>query len=171
MTENRNNDTSKAPNVKKEKITKKINRFFEERRESAYRQDEVFSSSIAPDSSDSPVGEGKRVIYRNGIDTRFLVYVIALLCFGAVMSFSASYVYAEQKYDDSSYFIVRYVIFAIAAIAITVPFVIYARPAFWKCFGTVCYVGSVFLLLLVLLPIFSWSAGGAQRWIDLGFIP
>lgn len=170
MADSRNNDTSKAPKVKKEKITEKINRFFEERREREFMQDEAFSKAITPDSSKAPEREEVRVIYRNGIDTRFLVYVIALLCFGAVMSFSASYVYAEQKYDDSSYFIVRYIIFALAAIAITVPFVIYARPAFWKCFGTVCYVGSAFLLLLVLLPIFSWSAGGAQRWIDLGFI-
>jgi cell division protein FtsW len=86
------------------------------------------------------------------------------------MSYSASYVYADQKYDDSSYFIIRYIIFAIASVAITIPFVAYARPWFWKCFGTVTYIGSAFLLLLVLLPIFSWSAGGAQRWIDLGFI-
>ncbi len=151
------------------KAKEKINKYMESRREAAYARDKHFTRSIAPDSaSPKEEGKGKTIIYRNGVDTRFLVYVIVLLCFGAVMSFSASYVYAEQKYDDSTYFIVRYIIFAVAAIVITVPFVIYARPWFWKCFGTVVYVGSIFLLLLV--PILGRNAGGAQRWLDLGFI-
>ena len=99
---------------------------------------------------------------------RFLIYVIVLICFGAVMSYSASYVYADQKYRDSSYFLVRYIIFAIASILITVPFVIYARPWFWKCFGTVAFIGSIILLLLV--PIIGSDGGGAQRWLDLKII-
>ena len=157
---------------KKNTIKEKVNKYFESRREDIYRQDAVNGQKITPDGSrrNEKGNSEARIIYRNGIDTRFLVYVIILLCLGAVMSFSASYVYAEQKYDDSSYFIVRYLIFAVAAIVITAPFVMYAKPSFWKCFGTVAYLGSIFLLLLVLLPIFSWNAGGAQRWIDLGFI-
>ena len=155
---------------KKKSIKKRIDEYMEKRRERSYANDEAFHKSIAPDHIPSNEGGNERVIYRNGVDTRFLVYVILLLCFGAVMSYSASYVYADQKYGDTSYFIVRYIIFAVAAVAVTVPFVIYARPWFWKCFGTVTYIGSMFLLLLVLLPIFSYSAGGAQRWINLGFI-
>lgn len=167
MTNKNNANSPKAP--KKMNLKNRINEYMESRREKAYKNDEAFHKAVTPDHT--PSGEsGETVIYRNGIDTRFLIYVIVLLCFGAVMSYSASYVYAEQKYDDSSYFIIRYIIFAVAAIAITAPFVIYGRPWFWKCFGTVAYVGSIFLLMLVLLPIFSWSAGGAQRWIDLGFI-
>ena len=167
----KNNENNKAPKTsQKLDIKKKIIEYMEAARERTYKKDEEFSKAIAPDHASHTSGEGEAVIYRNGIDMRFLIYVVVLLCFGAVMSYSASYVYAEQKYDDSSYFIIRYIIFAVAAIAITVPFVLYARPWFWKCFGTVTYVGSAFLLVLVLLPIFSWSAGGAQRWIDLGFI-
>lgn len=151
------------------KAKEKINKYMESRRERVYARDERFTRAITPDaSSPTAEGKGKTIIYRNGVDTRFLVYVIVLLCFGAVMSFSASYVYADQKYDDSMYFIVRYIIFAIAAIAITIPFIVYARPWFWKCFGTVVYVGSIFLLLLV--PILGRNAGGAQRWLDFGFI-
>lgn len=162
--------TSSPTTSDKNSVKDVINEYMERRRERTYANDEAFHRSITPDHASSNKEENERVIYRNGVDTRFLIYVILLLCFGAVMSYSASYVYAEQKYGDSSYFIIRYIFFAIAAIAITVPFVIYARPWFWKCFGTVAYVGSIFLLLLVLLPIFSWSAGGAQRWIDLGII-
>ncbi len=162
------NDTKAS---EKKSIRNQINEYMESRRERAYADTEASSRAISPDSVPAGAGNrGETVIYRNGVDTRFLVYVIVLLCFGAVMSFSASYVYAEQKYDDPTHFIVRYVIFAVAAIVITTPFVLLAKPWFWKCFGTVTYIGSAFLLLLVLLPIFSWSAGGAQRWIDLGFI-
>ena len=153
-------------------VKKIIDEYMEQRRERTYAQDEEFHKSITPDHAQSDKAESKRVIYRNGIDTRFLVYVILLLCFGAVMMYSATYFSAEQKFGDSSYFIIRYLIFAIAAIAVTVPFVIYGRPWFWKCFGTVAYLGSAFLLLLVLLPIpgISGEFNGAQRWIDLGFI-
>lgn len=163
---NRPNDT-KASDVKSRiSLKEKIERYRRERRERRYRQDVVFSETITPRKT--PDGEEERVIYRNGIDVRFLIYVILLICFGAVMSFSASYVYAEQKYDDASYFIVRYIIFAVASVLITVPFVIYARPWFWKCFGTAAYIGSIILLLLV--PIVGSDGGGAQRWLDLKFI-
>ena len=168
MKNNENNRTHKTST--KTDLKKRIIEYMEAARERTYKKDEEFSKAIAPDHTSHTNGEGETVIYRNGIDMRFLIYVMVLLCFGAVMSYSASYVYAEQKYDDSSYFIIRYIIFAVAAVAITIPFVLYARPWFWKCFGTVTYIGSAFLLVLVLLPIFSWSAGGAQRWIDLGFI-
>ena len=149
-----------------------IDEYMEKRREKRYAQDEAFHKSIAPDTARSSGAEAKRVIYRNGIDTRFLVYVILLLCFGAVMMYSATYVSAEQRFGDSAYFISRYLIFAVGAIAVTVPFIIYGRPWFWKCLGTIIYVGSAFLLLLVLLPIpgIRGEFNGAQRWIDLGFI-
>ncbi len=157
---------------KKKSIKKRINEYMERAREKNYAQDENFHKSITPDRMPSSEGDRERVIYRNGVDTRFLVYVILLLCFGAVMMYSATYFSAEKKFGDSAYFIVRYLFFAVAAIAITVPFVIYGRPWFWKCFGTVTYVGSAFLLLLVLLPIpgVSGEFNGAQRWINLGFM-
>ena len=162
--------TSTPMTSNKKNIKNRIKDYMEKAREKTYAKDEKFHQSITPDHVPDSQGDSERVIYRNGVDTRFLIYVILLLCFGAVMSYSASFVYAEQKYGDSSYFIVRYLFFAIAAIAITVPFVIYSRPWFWKCFVTITYVGSMFLLVLVLLPGISRTAGGAQRWIDLGFI-
>lgn len=153
----------------RETVKETINKYMKTRRESDFIRDRAKNTAITPDSSKwSEEKKGKRVIYRNGIDTRFLVYVIILLCFGAVMSYSASYVYAEQKYDDSSYFIIRYLVFTLLAIVVTVPFVIYSTPAMWKCFGTIIYIASIFLLLLVL--VLGRDAGGAQRWLDFGFI-
>ena len=93
---------------------------------------------------------------------------MVLVCFGAIMSYSASAVYAEQKFDSSTYYLWKYVQFAAAAIVVTVPFVLFARPWFWRVFGVGAYAGSVFLLLLVLLM--GVAKGDAQRWIDLGFV-
>ena len=170
MENNKSNNNPKAPESKS--VRKVISEYMEQRREKSYREDEAFHKAITPDHSRASESERETVIYRNGVDTRFLIYIIVLLCFGAVMSYSATYVYAEERFGDGAYFFVRYLIFAIAASAITIPFVKYGRPWFWKCFGTVAYVGSAFLLVLVLLPIPGISAefNGAQRWIDLGFI-
>ena len=167
-----NNKKTNSEAPRSNSLKNRIMKYVEKRREDAYKQDEAFFKAIAPDHAPAGEKSGERIIYRNGIDMRFLVYVILLLCFGAIMMYSATYYSAEQKFGDSTYFISRYVIFAVAASAITFAFVKYARPWFWKCFGTITYLGSAFLLLLVLLPIpgINGSFNGAQRWIDLGFI-
>lgn len=107
-----------------------------------------------------------KVMVRSSIDMWFMLIVLALLCFGAVMSFSASAVYAEQRYGNSTYFLWRYILFAVIAIIGTVPFILYARPWFWRLFGVCSYAVSVILLLLVLL--IGSEGGGAQRWIAIG---
>lgn len=170
MKKNMNNHDPKTS--KRVPLKQRISEYMEKARELRYKSDEAFHKAIVPDHSPEGGAEGKAVIYRNGVDTRFLIYVIVLLCFGAVMMYSATCISAEQKFGDSAYFITRYIIFAVAASAITVAFVKYARPWFWKCFGTITYVVSAFLLVLVLLPIpgINGQFNGAQRWIDFGFI-
>ena len=105
-----------------------------------------------------------------GVDHWFLCLIILLLAFGAVMSYTASAVYAERYYDDSTYFLRRYLLYAALSIAMTLPFVIYAKLWFWRLFALCSYAGSIFLLILVLVPGIGDTGGGAQRWIDLGFI-
>ena len=46
----------------------------------------------------------------------FMLIVLVLLSFGAVMSYSASAVYAERYYDSSTYFLWRYILFALISI-------------------------------------------------------
>ncbi|MBQ8356392.1 MAG: FtsW/RodA/SpoVE family cell cycle protein [Clostridia bacterium] len=103
---------------------------------------------------------------RGSPDTVFLVLVLLMLVCGAVMSFSASSVYGQQFYGDSTYFFKRYVIFAVLSVALTVPFVLFAKPAFFRAFAVFLYVASLFLLILVLL--IGTVGGGAQRWLVLG---
>ena len=57
--------------------------------------------------------EGEEVtIYRakHGVDIPFLITVMLLLCFGSVMIFSSSYVFAEKKYGDSFFFIKKQIV-------------------------------------------------------------
>ena len=113
--------------------------------------------------NDAPTRDSVR---RGSIDTVFLLLVCALLVFGAVMSFSASAVYGRQFYGDQTYFLKRYVLFAVLSILATIPFVLLATPDFWRAFGVCLYIGTLFLLVLVLL--IGTVGGGAQRWLVLG---
>ena len=107
------------------------------------------------------------VLTRGPVDHYFLFIVIALCLFGAVMAFSASSVYAAQYHDDPAYYVKRHIIYLVLATAVTVPFVLKARPWFWRFFGVASYLGSVVLLLLVLI-IGSSYGSGATRWIQIG---
>lgn len=99
-------------------------------------------------------------------DMPYLFLVLLMLIFGAAMSYSASAVYATQFYGDATYFFKRYLIFACLAILASAPFVLFAKPAFWRVFGVFLYVLSILLLVLVL--VIGTVGGGAQRWIVLG---
>lgn len=100
------------------------------------------------------------------IDVEFLILCVLLLVFGAVMNYSASAVYAEQMYADKTYFLVRYVVFALLSAAATVPFVIYGTKRLWYRFAKWIYLVAIGMLLLVL--IIGTVGGGAQRWLRLG---
>ena len=65
-------------------------------------------------------------LHKGSVDMWFLLWAMLLLCFGAVMSYSASAVYAEQKYDSSTYLLWRYILFAVAASVVTFFFVMFA---------------------------------------------
>ena len=103
---------------------------------------------------------------RGSPDTVFLLLVLLMLVCGAAVSFSASAVYGAQFYGDSTYFFKRYVIFAVLSVLLTVPMVLWARPAFFRLLAVFLYAGSLFLLVLVLL--IGTVGGGAQRWLVIG---
>ena len=124
------------------------------------------NSDTNNESASSLSSNVQQSMVKGSIDMWFMLAVLALLCFGAVMSFSASAIYAKQHYGDSAYFLWRYIVFATIAIIGTTPFVIWARPWHWRLFGICAYLMSVVLLLLVLL--IGSEGGGAQRWIAVG---
>ena len=144
-------------------VKKQIKKALVSREEKLAYNDIIFSEPLTPAVEQPP-----RPLEKGNIDMWFLLWSMILVCFGAIMSYSASAVYAEQKFDSSTYFLLKYVLFAVLAIALTVPFVAKARPWFWRIFGVAAYGVSIVLLLAVL--VFGVAEGDAQRWIDLGFI-
>ena len=100
------------------------------------------------------------------VDIPFLIYSIILLLFGMLMNYSASLVYAEQMYNDSTYFLVRYAIFSGISIVFTYFFVKKATLTFIYRASRWMYVATIFMLALVL--VIGTVGGGAQRWIRIG---
>ncbi len=124
-------------------------------------KDPIFSEPLHPADSVKT-----RPLMRGSIDMTFLLIVVALVLYGVVMAYSASSIYATQHMGDSLYYIKRHVMFIGLAVALTAPFVLRARPWFWRLFAVCAYGGSLMLLLLVL--VFGASEGEAQRWLELG---
>lgn len=140
-------------------VKKKVKKALVAREDRLAYEDVIFTEPLTPAPAEAP-----KPLAKGNIDMWFLLWAMILVCFGAIMSYSASAVYAEQKFDSSTYFLVRYVLFAVLAIVITVPFVIKARPWFWRVFAVASYGVSIVLLLAVL--VFGASEGEAQRWLD-----
>lgn len=99
-----------------------------------------------------------------GIDRPFLILVLALLAFGIVMGFSASYSYASYKYDDALYFFKRNLLFA--ALGIVAMFLcLYIPIEGVRMLTFPAYGSAIVLLLLVLIPGVGLKEGDAQRWL------
>lgn len=157
----------KAPPAKKtvpikKRIKRRFDKYLEDRRKKLNENDIVFSESLDSEKPQSTV------IAKGGIDKWFLLIVLFLLAFGAIMSFSASSVYAANRYGDSAHFFKRYILFTVLSVIVFTPLVAFVTPRWWKIFGVAMYAGTILLLLLVL--VIGDTGGGAQRWIDLGFI-
>ena len=160
---NENQDLPVFDEKKKEsKLKVKITNKLAEREQRAADNDVIFSEKLGKQET---VDESKPLT-KGSVDMWFLLWAMLLICFGAVMSYSASAVFAEQRYDSSTYFFWRYIGFSVLAIAVTAVFVAIARPWMWRIFGVIAYAAAVVLLILVML--IGDTGGGAQRWIEIG---
>ena len=146
------------------KLNDKLTLFRQEREQRLVDQDPAFLETLSREEKQ----DERAPLERGGIDGWFLLWAVLLVCLGAIMSYSASAVYAEREYGSATYYLWRYILFAVGASVLTAFFVIYARPWFWRIFGVLAYGGSMVLLLLVLVV--GAAEGVAQRWIDLGFV-
>ena len=109
-------------------------------------------------------------LVKGSVDVPFLLITAALVLFGCVMIYSASFVFAQKHHDTSTYFIIRHVIFLMMAVAFTFVVVKFCTPRFWYDFSYIFYGISIVLLLLVLTPLGTDLNSGARRWIDLKVI-
>lgn len=149
------------PSAKKKGLKVRIGNALEKKEETAAQNDVIFYSPLKEEKVDETAP-----LHKGSIDMWFLLWAMLLVCFGAVMSYSASAVFAEERYDSSMHFFIRYIVFTIAATVVTTVFVIFARPWFWRVFGVAAYAASVLLLIVVLFA--GSMGGGSQRWIAIG---
>jgi len=117
-------------------------------------------------SQSNKIHDPKRSDPRGSVDLHFVVYCVITLILGSLMNYSASSVYAQQMYGNSTYFLVRYILFAVVSSAVAFVFVKYATREFWYWFSRAIYIGAIGMLLLVL--VIGTVGGGAQRWIAIG---
>jgi cell division protein FtsW len=92
-----------------------------------------------------------------------------LVCIGVVMIYSASSIYAWERYKDSFFFLKRHIIFLLigALLALLVMGADYRSFRKWaKPFLAL----SFFLLVLVLIPGIGREVSGARRWFRFKFI-
>jgi cell division protein FtsW len=98
----------------------------------------------------------------------FSVSVI-LICIGTVMIYSASSIYAWEKYKDSFFFLKRHLSFLVIGVFLTflVMSIDYRK---FRRFAKPLLIFSLFLLVLVLIPGISREISGARRWFRFKFI-
>ncbi|MGL4335664.1 MAG: stage V sporulation protein E [Turicibacter sp.] len=101
------------------------------------------------------------------MDLLTLIFALSITSIGLIFVLSSSYIWAEYKFDDAFYFFKRQFLFAsmgvVGMIAISrIDYNIYKKHA------TLLFLGSLFLLLLVLVPGIGMVRGGARSWIGIG---
>lgn len=118
---------------------------------------------LLPDSG----AEEDIIRIKGSFDRPMLIIVLALIGFGLIMVFSASYVYALSKTGDSLFYIKRQLLFALLGILA----MIFAMNVDYRTiyrFAAPAFIATS--VLLVLTPLYGMAAGVATRWIDIGGI-
>ncbi len=123
------------------------------------------TASPAPKRKSRPTG-GENKIYRmiGEVDRPLLIVVIALVCIGSIMIFSASYSAGDSRFNDSYYFArsqLRWVILGITGMIVLsrVDYAYYKRLAYM-------FYGGM-LIVNFLVPRFGETHKGAKRWIEV----
>lgn len=111
---------------------------------------------------------GVNLFLDGGFDIIFMILVFALLTIGLIMMFSASYVSAKYKYNNSYHLIVRQLAFAVVGVA-AMFFISRVNPEVYKKFIWIIAGVSVALLILVLFYHTNVeNSPDIKRWMPIG---
>ena len=99
-------------------------------------------------------------------DWMLLLTVLALLCFGVVMVYSASAIEGFKRFGDPEHFVIRQAVYSVIglgamAFAIVFDYRSYKSIVYWL-------LGLVILALLICFTPLGAEINGASRWIRLG---
>ena len=102
---------------------------------------------------------------RGGVDRIFLIIVVLLLCYGSVMVFSSSYIFAKVKMHDSLWFVKKQIFFAVVGIVVMM-LISFVDYGFVKKFTVPIFAAS--FLMLAAVPFIGETNKGATRWLRFG---
>ena len=99
------------------------------------------------------------------MDVPFFMLVLLVVCVGLIMMFSASYASALYTMNDSTYYFVKQGLIGVGGI---VGMLVISRInyQYMRLLSIPLLVAAIVLLILV--PIIGFDAGGAVRWIKVG---
>ncbi|HAX72893.1 MAG TPA: stage V sporulation protein E [Firmicutes bacterium] len=103
----------------------------------------------------------------HSLDLLTLIIALTITSIGLIFVLSSSYIWAEYKFDDALYFFKRQALFAALGV-VGMLFVSRIDYNIYKKHATLLFLGSVFLLTLVLVPGIGMVRGGARSWIGIG---
>ena len=104
---------------------------------------------------------------QGSVDGILLLTTALLLCFGLVMVYSSSAVYALKQHDQGAHYLLFHGARALVGL---VALCVVARVS-GSCLARHCgwlFAGSVLLCVAVLIPGVGRLAGGARRWLGVG---
>lgn len=103
--------------------------------------------------------------------TRITIFMVtsALIAAGIVMIYSSSAIYAYDKFGDNFFFLTRHLVSLCLGIILSF-LVMNIDLGILRIHSKKLIVLSFLLLILVLMPVVGISAGGARRWLKIGFI-
>ena len=103
-------------------------------------------------------------------DSQHLLIIASILvCVGIVMIYSASSCYAYERYSDSAYYLKRHMMHFLLGLFLA-NFFLKKDYKQLKKYSRIFLAISIIGLILALVPGIGREAGGAKRWVKLGFI-
>lgn len=104
---------------------------------------------------------------RKPIDYSLLITTLLLMAIGMLMVYSASAIFAQDRYQDSLHFLKRSLVFTSAGLVIMFITKSIDYHFYYKLTYPLLFV-SIVLMILIFIPGLGHRAGGAQRWIGIG---
>ena len=104
---------------------------------------------------------------KNSVDILLFISVILISLFGLVMIYSASYVWAEYKFNNQFKFVINQGVFFLVGIILML---IISHINYGKYYekSNILLIGCLVLLVMVLIPGIGSVRNGSRSWFGIG---
>lgn len=100
-------------------------------------------------------------------DLILLLSTLVLVCLGTVMVYSSSFIIASERFGDEYYFLKKQIVFVFIGLFVMIGLSRFPYR-YWEKLAYPGIILSCFLLILLTLPGFGTTVGGATRWLKVG---